>query len=118
MAVNHFQRGKVLTYVNATGVAIAAGAAVVVGARVGVALTDIANGASGELAMEEVFELPKATGAISQGATVYFDADGNPVGGTSGAGAMTTTSESNTEAGYAFAAAGNTDATVYVKLRG
>lgn len=118
MAVNHKQRGKVMSYANATGVAIVAGQAVAVGARVGVALTDIANGASGELAMEEVFELPKATGVIGQGVTVYWDADGNPVGGTSGAGAMTTTSSSNTEAGYAFAAAGNTDATVLVKLRG
>ena len=118
MAVNHIQRGKVMTYANASGVAIASGQAVVVGARVGVALTDIANGASGELAMEEVFELPKATGVIGQGVAVYWDADGNPVGGTSGSGALTTTSESNTEAGYAFAAAGNTDPTVLVKLRG
>lgn len=118
MATNHIQRGKVLSYANATGAAIASGEVVVVGTRIGMALTDIANGAIGEVGMEDVFELPKATGAIAQGAVVYWDADGTPVGGTSGAGAATTTSTDNVEAGYAFAAAGESAATVQVKLRG
>ncbi len=114
--INHIQRGEIIQVTAPAD--IVGGDVVVVGTRIGVACADIAEDAIGSVAMEGVFSLPKATGAIAQGAAVYWDADGTPVGGTSGAGAATTTSTDNVEAGYAFAAAGESAATVQVKLRG
>lgn len=111
---NKIKDGKTINYTASAD--IESGDLVVVGVRVGVAVTDIANGESGVLEMEGVFELPKATGAISQGALVYWDADGTPVGGASGDGCLTTTSSANTLAGYVVEAAGETAATVKVKI--
>ena len=116
MATNRVQPGQVIYWTNATGSAVVSGQVVVIGTIVGVALQDIANGDSGDVAVDEVFTLPKATGAITQGARVYWDADGDPLGGTAGTGAITTTAASNTLAGYAFAAAAEAATTVDVKL--
>ena len=98
--------------------AVAAGQVVVVGAHVGVAKTPIAANALGALAAGGVFDVVKATGAINDGAVVYWDADGNPVGGTAGTGAATTTSSSNTFMGFAVGAALSGDATVRLNLVG
>ncbi len=116
MAKNHVCQGKVLDYANASGVDIASGSPVLVGKLMGVAVEDILDGFSGSVAVEEVFEIRKVTGAITQGADLYWDADGNPVGGPSGIGALTTTSSGNTYAGRAYAAATETAATVQIKL--
>ena len=58
------------------GSAVAAGDVVVQGELVGVANVDIPADALGALAVEGVFEFPKATGggsAITTGANVYWD---------------------------------------------
>jgi predicted RecA/RadA family phage recombinase len=66
------QEGELLNYANA-GSALSAGDPVVVGTTLGVATTDIAHGATGELALSGVFELPKVSGAvITQGMSVVF----------------------------------------------
>jgi predicted RecA/RadA family phage recombinase len=53
---------------------IASGEGVLVGALFGVAVTDIATGEAGEIALTGVFELPKAPSqAWSLGAKVYWD---------------------------------------------
>lgn len=74
---NFIQNGGRLTYTNATGSDIASGALVVVGALLCIATAAIANGATGVLATEGVFELPKATHASSkaftQGENLTFD---------------------------------------------
>lgn len=71
---NFRQEGRTLHYVNATGADIAAGAAVVVGNMIGVAMGDIANGAAGPLSMEGVYALPKSAGAaIGQGSAAIYD---------------------------------------------
>ena len=73
MAKNHVQPGKVLDYVNTTGAAIASGSVVVVGALLGVALVDIPVGATGSVAVDGVFSVPKVAGAaIGQGAPGVF----------------------------------------------
>lgn len=75
MANNHIQPGKVLDYTNTTIAAIASGAVVPVGTILGVALSDIAIGATGSVAIDGVFAVPKVAGtAITQGATVIFKA--------------------------------------------
>lgn len=114
--MGHVQEGKTIDYPNSSGSDIAAGDVVVAGVRVGVAMADIVDGTTGAIAVEEVFGLPKAAEALTIGALVYWDADGDPVDGTAGTGAMTATSTDNTLAGYVTEAAASGDALVNVKL--
>ena len=87
--------------------AVAAGDVVVLGDLVTVAPVAIAANKLGAVAVEGVFELPKASGAISQGVIVYWDAT---------AGNITTTAGSNKRAGKAAYAQASGDATVKVLL--
>ena len=93
-----------------------AGDVVVQGSVIGVCKTPIAAGALGALALSGIFDVAKATGAVNLGAAVYWDEDGNPVGGTAGTGAATTTSSGNTFMGFALVAALSGDATVRLLL--
>jgi len=71
---NEIQIGKRITWTNGTGIGVASGDPVVVGGMVCVACGDIADGESGELAAEGVFQLPKTAGsAIAQGEAPLFD---------------------------------------------
>jgi predicted RecA/RadA family phage recombinase len=102
---NFIQRGDVMTVTVSADTA--SGDVVVAGSLVGVAVASAKDGEECEVSLTGVYELPKATGSISQGAKVYFvAADKN----------FTTTASGNTLAGYAFKAAANGDATVLVKL--
>ncbi len=94
--------------------AVAAGQVVVQGSLVGVAPMAIAANALGSLDVDGVFDFSKAQEAITAGAAVYWDEDGNPYGGTAGTGAATATSTNNKFLGLAVEAAGETDATVRV----
>lgn len=99
--------------------AVTAGDVVVLGTSlVCIAKLDIAAGALGALATEGVFEVPKVTGIISAGAKLYYDADGDPVGGTAGSGAFSTTSSVGPFAGWADndgAASGDETVTLILK---
>ena len=114
MAKNYVMEGKVIPFT--AGATTTSGQVVVVGSIVGVAMGDVANGAVGQLAIEGVFDIPAATAEITVGAKVYWDADGNPVGGTTGAGAATATATDNTLMGYAIAGKASAGGTVRVKL--
>jgi predicted RecA/RadA family phage recombinase len=98
------------------GSAVAEGDVVVQGLLVAVATQPIAASELGSLATSGVFDFVKATGAITAGAAVYWDVDGDPVGGTAGTGALTTTSSGNLLAGKAAIAAASGDATARVLL--
>lgn len=63
--------GKTLTIV--AGSTIASGDPIQTGKLFGVALTDIATGASGEIGLEGVYTLTKDGTTIAQGADVYHD---------------------------------------------
>lgn len=105
---NFVQEGDVITIVAAA--AINSGDAVVVGSKVGVAVTDAEIGDSVAVALEGVYTLPKkAADTIDQGQVVYWDAD---------PGEITETSTDNTVAGIAWAAAGGSTTTVQVRLVG
>jgi len=108
MAQNHVQPGEVMTWTNGTGSAVTSGSVVVVGNMVCIALGDIANGAVGELATTEVWEVTKDTTlAISQGADVFW----NSVTG------KATPAAVGTYMGQAFAAELQAATTVKVKLK-
>lgn len=110
MATNKiYDRGAVMPWTNGTGSDVASGDPVEVNDLVGVALGDIADGESGNLDLEGVWELPKEAGlAVNQGDQLYFDA---------AAGEFDKTN-TNTPAGKAFADAANAATVVWVKLNG
>lgn len=98
------------------GAAVSAGDVVVQNNLVGIAAVDIEANRLGALHVEGIFDVAKASGGINAGASVFWDADGNPLGGTAGTGAATTTAEGNTYMGWAVEAAGVSDTTVRVLL--
>jgi predicted RecA/RadA family phage recombinase len=96
-----------MPWINGTAADVVSGEVVVVGAMVCVALGDIAIGAEGNLATEEVWEVAKeAPLVIDQGDIVYWDAVNSNID-------LTNT---NVVAGKAFAAAASAATTVLVKL--
>ncbi len=115
MATNYIQPGAVFDYANDTGSDIESGDVVPVGAAIGVALVDIADGESGSVQTEGVFSAPKGSNAITQGMALIWDASENafddPAEVTAAAGDI----EGNA---IAFEAAEAGDSTVKVKLTG
>ncbi len=109
MTSRYVQSGHVFDFPNG-GTAVASGATVIIGTKVGIALADIAANATGSVQTTGVFNVPKlSTDVIAIGVTVYWDATNNRI---------TTTSSGNTQAGTAFRAAGNGVATVDLLLNG
>ena len=87
--------------------AVAAGAVVLVGDLVTVAPLAIAANALGALAVDGVWSIAKASGAVTQGALLYWDATNSVV---------TTTASTHKRAGKAAAAAASDAASVTVVL--
>lgn len=116
MTSKYVQPGKVLQYANASGSTIAAGDVVVIGKILGVALVSIANGATGSVAVEGVFTLPKVTTAvIPQGSHLIWDVSATKFDvGT----ATPATGDVSGPPAVAFEAAGNGATTLAVKLTG
>lgn len=86
---------------------ITAGTALLIGVQVGVAVNDYANGEEGMFDLEGVFMLPKASGAMSKGAKLYWDNTAKNI---------TTTSSGNTACGMAWKDALSGDTEVAIKL--
>jgi predicted RecA/RadA family phage recombinase len=105
MAKNYVQDGKTLNYT--AGADIASGDFVLIGALGAVAKTDIANGKTGAVHVCGVFSVPKASGAITQGAKLYWSAANSN---------LTTTASGNTFVGLAAEAAASGDASVKILL--
>jgi len=102
--------GKSIDYT--PGSAVSAGDVVVQGDLIGIAKLDIAAGALGALAVDGVFDLPKASGAstaITAGAKVYWDAGDSEAKEDSESGA-------NKYLGKVVAAAADADTAVRVRL--
>jgi predicted RecA/RadA family phage recombinase len=107
---NYIQAGEVVSLPAPSG-GVKSGDGVLVGSLFGVAATDAAAGDSVEVALEGVYELPKAAGAIDPGAKVYWVAADKNVSTADGSG-------SNKLIGAATAAAGGADAKARVRLNG
>jgi predicted RecA/RadA family phage recombinase len=102
-----WQRGESLDYKNTSNAAIEANSVIVFGKRIAVAGMTIQPGEIGTIHVTGVFRFSKAAEEITAGAEVYYsEKDGT----------ITTTSASNTLAGFAVEAAGASDDTVIVKI--
>lgn len=74
MATNYVQPGEVIDWTNGTGSAVSAGAVVAVGQMLGIALVDIADGATGSVRIRGVFTVPKVSAAvIAAGESLVWD---------------------------------------------
>jgi predicted RecA/RadA family phage recombinase len=104
---NYVQRGDTLTL--AAPYDCISGDGVTVGSIFGVASQDALTGAPVDLVVEGVFNLAKASGALTLGAHVFWD---------SVAGLVTATATGNALIGVAVVAAGTSDATATVRLNG
>lgn len=104
----------ILPYVPAS--AASAGDCVSIGSLFGMVATDLAASERGSVVVSGQVSMPKVTGAISRGARVYWNPTGDPVSGTAGSGAITTSDSAGFLVGYAVEAAvsGDANVTVYV----
>lgn len=93
------QRGETIPYT--PNAAVTAGQVIVLASRILIAKLAIEANKQGDLSTKGRFSVPKVTGAITGGARLYWDVDGDPVGGTAGTGAFTTNSALGHFAGWA-----------------
>lgn len=105
---NHIQPGNVVTLTAPAG-GTRSGDGVLVNALFGVAAYDADEGAEVEVSLVGVYALPKSSGAIAEGAKVYWD---------STAKAVTATASGNKLIGAAVRAAGSAETTARVRLNG
>lgn len=116
MATNYVQPGKVITWTNATGSAVESGDVVVVGQILGVVLVDVANGASGEVAIDGVYDVPKVSAAvIAQGESLTWDVS---AGAFDDNAATPATGDVTGAPAVAYEAAGDGVTTIAVKFTG
>jgi predicted RecA/RadA family phage recombinase len=102
---SYSQAGCLIDYTPSS--AVAAGDVVLLADLVTVAPRAIAANALGAVAVDGVWSIAKAAGAVSQGALLYWDATNSVV---------TTTASTHKRAGKAAAAAASGDASVMVIL--
>lgn len=89
------------------GSAVVAGTVYVIGTTiVTIVPCDIAANEKGATATRGVFNVPKDSSDVAAGDALYWDADGDPVGGDAGTGAFTKTAGGNVFAGIALEVAG------------
>lgn len=106
MTTKYVMTGQVIDHVAAS--AIVSGQVLVIGARIGVARTNIASGATGAVSVLGIFTVAKlSTDTMAQGALLYWDA---------GNSRLTTTVGANVLAGFASAAAGSGATTVEISI--
>ena len=106
MATNYVSDGNVINWTNGTGSAVSSGDVVATGHCIGVALVDLANGATGSVALEGVFTVPKVSAAVfAQGrslsgtrlASAFDDSAATPATGDITGGAVAWIAGANTE---------------------
>lgn len=118
MATNYVEEGNVIQWTNG-GTAKSSGDVVVIGsngdALIGIALVDIANGATGSVKLDGVFTVPKVSAAvIAQGEYVIWDASAAAFDDN----AATPAAGDVSDGAIAWESAGNTVTSIKVKLIG
>lgn len=114
MTTTYIQPGKVIQYT--AGSNITAGTVLPIGNILGVALNDIANGATGSVMIEGVFTAPKVSAAvIAQGEKLVWDVS---AGAFDDGAATPATGDVSGAPAVAFEAAGNGVTSLAVKFTG
>lgn len=108
----YIQRGETIDYTAAADLDL--GDVVDLGGCVGIAAVPMESGELGTLALTGVWEMDKASGAITVGAKVYLDGSGDVT--TSATRGESPSVTNNTPAGIAVTAAQSADTTVWVKI--
>lgn len=117
MAKNFVSDGDVLPWTNTTGNAVASGQLVVIGHCLAIALVAIAAGATGSVAVEGVFEVPKVSGAVfAQGEKLIWDVSANAGAGAFDDSAATPATGDITGGAVAWLAGADGQTTATVKL--
>lgn len=118
MATNYQQDGEVIQWTNGTGAAVVSGQLVKLSHMLGVALVNIANGASGSVAVEGVFSgVPKVSAAVfAQGEKLVFDVSANTGLGAFDDAAATPATGDVTGGAVAWVAGANLETTCTIKL--
>ena len=114
MKARYIQEGCSIDYTPVS--AVSAGAVVLIGTIPLIAILDIAAGDLGALATEGVFDVEKTTDTFTAGDAVYWDVDGDSVGGVAGTGAADSSAATGNLMGVAITDAAAGDETVRVKL--
>lgn len=118
MVANLYQANKdSLDYKNTTSDVIPHNTIVDLGTRICVVGKDIQPGDVGTLYCEGVFRLPKASGEIALGSTLYYDSTNDNIT-TAASHGSSSDKVNHTPAGWAIAAATASDTIVAVKLLG
>jgi predicted RecA/RadA family phage recombinase len=85
MMTKYVQAGKIINYTNLSVSDIAYGDVVVLSGRIGVASCPIPVGATGTVALEEVYEMPaETTAAFAVGQKLYWDSTNKRLTATAG----------------------------------
>lgn len=104
-----------------SGSDITGGVPLDLGGRAAVAFNDIADGVLGSVQVKGKFRVVQAAEVIGKGDGVWWDSDGDPVGGTAGTGAATSTQQAAADGfllGRCVQVSANTDVDVIVELNG
>lgn len=105
---NSVSEGKTLNIIAPSG-GLASGQAILVGLLLAVVVAAVLEGETAVGYIDGCYELPKATGAVTQGVRLYWDDTAKK---------LTTTASGNTLAGFAADAAASGDGTVKIILKG
>lgn len=118
MAKNYQGRGEAITWTNETGADVPAGAVVKLGNTLAVALVDIADGASGPVAVEGVFSgVNKVSAAVfAKGEKLIFDVSANSGAGAFDDSSATPATGDVTGGAIAWVAGANLETTCTIKL--
>lgn len=110
--------GNTIDFTNG-GTALAAGTVHTIGGISGIIKSDVPANAKGTMHISGIARIVKTNANLNAvGALVYWDADGDPLGGTAGSGAAVTVSTSNGLLGRTIETAAADVGSVLVKLWG
>jgi predicted RecA/RadA family phage recombinase len=110
----YFARGDSIDYTPTAD--IDAGQVVVLGSLVGITRLPMEANVKGALAVDGIFKIPQDATAKAAGSIVYWNPTGNPVGGMTGSGAVTSTAGSLVAIGKVVSATTATDQIAIVRL--
>lgn len=117
--IQYYATGDSIDYTPSS--AVTAGTPLEIGGQAAVPANDIAANVKDAVQVKGNFKVVQKAEAISAGAGVWWDADGDPVGGTAGSGAATATKQTGASdffLGRCVETSVNTDATVKIELNG